>query len=65
MACIASLAENCYVSETRRESHMDIEGKVERSESVLRCSGERWCDDKGKICECCEHDSNVRIASMG
>src|SRR6266404_7507786 len=52
-ASVESSAENCLRRRKTTRVPRRVSGKVERSESVLRRRGERWCRRRSRSSECC------------
>ncbi len=63
-ASVSSSEENCLSKRKTTRVPRSASGKAERSESVLRSSGKRWCCNKSKSSGCCGYEDHVRGSRM-
>jgi hypothetical protein len=62
-ASVSSSEENCLSKRKLTQVPRRASGKAERSESVLRSRGKKWCCHECKSSECCEHESDLRTTA--
>jgi hypothetical protein len=60
-ASVSGLEENYLSKRETTRVRRRASGKAERLGSVLRSRGKRWCCNKSKCSEYCEHESDLRI----